>query len=79
MSTLSTLLTRHTHATGLLDPWHTSGFLESLSPSLPAVVIPEGAHHLDLRASNPEDPQSVIDARLQEVAYFKQWLAELQQ
>ena len=38
----------------------------------------DGAHHLDLRASNPLDPQSVIDARLQEVAYFKQWLAELE-
>ena len=38
----------------------------------------DGAHHLDLRSSNPLDPQSVIDARLQEVAYFKQWLAELE-
>jgi lysosomal Pro-X carboxypeptidase len=37
----------------------------------------EGAHHLDLRGSNPLDPQCVIDARLQEVAYLKQWLAEV--
>jgi dipeptidyl-peptidase-2 len=64
---------------GLLDPWHVGGFLTNLSDTLPAVVIAEGAHHLDLRASNPQDPQSVIDARLQEVAYLKQWLAELDQ
>ena len=77
---------------GLLDPWHAGGILSSLSPTLPAIliavschlicrvndVLQDGAHHLDLRASNPEDPESVIQARQQEVAFFKLWLSELQ-
>jgi len=59
---------------GLLDPWHGGGFLKSPGPSLPAILIPHGAHHLDLRSSNPADPQSVILAREQEVKIIQQWV-----
>ena len=45
---------------------------------MPAVIVPEGAHHLDLRESNPADPEGVIEARKMEVAYITQWLNELQ-
>lgn len=46
------------------------------NPSIITVVIKDGAHHLDLRASNPQDPQSVIDARNIERAAIRGWIAE---
>ncbi|XP_045616290.1 lysosomal Pro-X carboxypeptidase [Procambarus clarkii] len=59
---------------GLLDPWSTGGVLWNVSDTVVSVIIPEGAHHLDLRGSNPGDPQSVIDARITEKAYIKTWI-----
>jgi len=59
---------------GLLDPWHTSGILESLSDSLIAIVIPEAAHHLDLRGPNPKDPIYVQKAREQEDNIIGGWI-----
>jgi dipeptidyl-peptidase-2 len=59
---------------GLLDPWHGGGFLHTHSDTLVAVIIEDGAHHLDLRGSNPQDPQSVTTARKAEVALLKKWL-----
>lgn len=61
---------------GLLDPWHTSGVLKSLSKDLIAIVIPAAAHHLDLRGPNPSDPSYVQDARKQEDAIIGTWLSE---
>ncbi|KAL8597037.1 hypothetical protein ACOMHN_055630 [Nucella lapillus] len=51
---------------GLLDPWSGYGVLQSLAPSLVALQIPQGAHHLDLRAKNPRDPPGVTAARERE-------------
>eukprot|EP00301_Raphidiophrys_heterophryoidea_P018504 c34_g1_i1.p1 GENE.c34_g1_i1~~c34_g1_i1.p1 ORF type:complete len:505 (-),score=128.97 c34_g1_i1:85-1554(-) len=62
---------------GLLDPWASGGYLQDLSETLVTVIIPEGAHHLDLRGSDVNDPESVIVARQKEVSILKQWLAEL--
>jgi hypothetical protein len=39
-------------------------------------MIKDGAHHLDLRHKNSDDPQSVIDARNLEKKYMKQWIMD---
>lgn len=59
----------------IADPWMSGGILKSVSSSVQAVVIYEGAHHFDLRASNPADPQSVIDARNLELQQIQSWAA----
>jgi len=59
---------------GLLDPWSSGGVLKSSPGGVVAIIIPEGAHHLDLRGSNPSDPVSVIQARKQERAYIDKWI-----
>jgi len=59
---------------GLLDPWSSGGILKGHG-TVVTVIIPEGAHHLDLRGTNPADPESVIIARKTERKYIKKWIA----
>uniref|UniRef100_A0A9L0JVN4 Prolylcarboxypeptidase n=1 Tax=Equus asinus TaxID=9793 RepID=A0A9L0JVN4_EQUAS len=59
---------------GDLDPWSGGGVTENVTDTLVAITIPEGAHHLDLRANNAFDPTSVLLARSLEVRYMKQWI-----
>lgn len=54
----------------------TGGITEDVSDSVVAVLIEEGAHHLDLMFSHPDDPVSVIEARALEKAHIKRWLSE---
>ncbi|XP_022323407.2 dipeptidyl peptidase 2-like [Crassostrea virginica] len=61
---------------GDLDPWHRGGVTKAPNPNVGVILIKGGAHHLDLRASNKEDPSSVIQARNQEKAYIKKWITE---
>jgi hypothetical protein len=61
---------------GMLDPWHPLGVLKSLGPTLPAIVIAESAHHLDLRGPHPQDPIYVQRARVLEQKYITQWLTQ---
>ncbi|KAI9905598.1 hypothetical protein PsorP6_013496 [Peronosclerospora sorghi] len=59
---------------GNFDPWSALGVLDSLSSSVVAVSIPEGAHHLDLFFTHPLDPPAVTQARRTEIAYVRQWV-----
>ncbi|PSC70433.1 Lysosomal Pro-X carboxypeptidase [Micractinium conductrix] len=63
---------------GLLDPWSGGGVLGNVSAAkdVVAVIIPEGAHHLDLMFSNPADPPSVKEARAVEESYIAKWISE---
>ena len=63
---------------GLLDPWSSGGVMSSLSDSLVAIVLPNSAHHLDLRGSNPADPPEVIEARRMEREFIRTWIAQHQ-
>merc|ERR1712232_188905 len=59
---------------GLYDPWSSGGVLKNVSETAIAVVIPEGAHHLDLMFSNPEDPATVKRAREIELSSIRHWI-----
>lgn len=47
-----------------------------MSDTLVAIVIPDGAHHLDLRAATPDDPPDVIKARALEETYIQRWSSQ---
>jgi len=59
---------------GNLDPWSSGGVNSTITSSLPSILITGGAHHLDLRATNKDDPESVIKARQEIVAFIQQWI-----
>lgn len=61
---------------GLLDPWHGGGVLETISDTLVALIIPNGAHHLDLRASEDSDPPEVTSVREEEIKYMTNWISQ---
>ena len=61
---------------GLLDPWRGGGVMETISDSLVSILIPEGAHHLDLRSSHVGDPIYVTAARALEKKFVVQWINE---
>ena len=51
--------------------------LKNISDSLVAVIIPEGAHHIDLMFSNELDPPSVKQARAFQLDNIRKWIAEV--
>jgi len=78
---LGEITSRIIFSNGLLDPWHGGGYLQSPGDPelLPVVILPSGAHHLDLRGKNEADPADVTQAREKEVQILKGWLAQVQQ
>ncbi|CAF4435808.1 unnamed protein product, partial [Adineta steineri] len=60
---------------GNLDPWSAGGVNSTIVSSLPAILITGGAHHLDLRAANKDDPQSVIQVRQEIVKLIQKWVS----
>ena len=51
---------------GLLDPSHGTGVLQNISDTVVAVIIPEGAHHLDV--SVPSAAYSAVCRLLRQCA-----------
>eukprot|EP00123_Amoebidium_parasiticum_P017854 comp24009_c0_seq1/m.42821 comp24009_c0_seq1/g.42821 ORF comp24009_c0_seq1/g.42821 comp24009_c0_seq1/m.42821 type:complete len:556 (-) comp24009_c0_seq1:545-2212(-) len=61
---------------GDFDPWYGAGILEDINPSLVAVNIKEGGHHVDLMFSDPADTKSIKKAREIEVTNIHKWVNE---
>ncbi|KYQ50108.1 Lysosomal Pro-X carboxypeptidase [Trachymyrmex zeteki] len=61
---------------GLLDPWASGGVLRNLSQSAIAILMPDAAHHLDLRETNSNDPYSVRMARKFHRFWITKWIRE---
>ena len=63
---------------GLLDPWHGGGILRNLSSTVLAILLPSGAHHIDLMFSDPADAKYVDIgwAREFEREQMRRWVKE---
>lgn len=61
---------------GKLDPWHSGGILKNVSGSVQAYILEQGAHHLDLRSSNPADTPGAIHVRLMEKQAIREWITQ---
>ena len=61
---------------GRFDPWGAGGVLHNVSASLTAVLIPNGAHHVDLMFSDPADTLDIVAAREEELRIIRRWIAQ---
>jgi lysosomal Pro-X carboxypeptidase len=63
---------------GLQDPWHGGGVLTNLSDSIFAIILPNGAHHIDLMFSDPADVDypDIGWAREFERGQMRRWVQE---
>ena len=61
---------------GELDPWRSGGITRNVSGTSDVIslTIADAAHHLDLRASNAADPDSVLQAREMETEAMRRWI-----
>ncbi|XP_075241325.1 lysosomal Pro-X carboxypeptidase-like isoform X2 [Convolutriloba macropyga] len=62
---------------GDLDPWQAGGVSDNMgNPTIYIFAMTDAAHHLDLRTSNPADPDSVKQVRAAEFLIVKGWLKD---
>uniref|UniRef100_A0A4D5RL04 Putative lysosomal pro-x carboxypeptidase n=1 Tax=Ixodes scapularis TaxID=6945 RepID=A0A4D5RL04_IXOSC len=61
---------------GDVDPWASVGLLEPPSDSVVVIIIPDAAHHQDLRFSTPLDSEALTAARRVEKNYIRKWIDE---
>merc|ERR1711957_191490 len=63
---------------GRLDPWHAGGVLHNVSSSVRAIIIENGAHHIDLMFSDPVDAgfPDIVAAREFEREAMREWVAQ---
>eukprot|EP00667_Euglena_gracilis_P008651 EG_transcript_8765 len=59
---------------GEFDPWSAGCVRTNLSASVVALLVPEGAHHLDLMFATPQDPPGVAEVREAEMRHVEQWV-----
>ncbi|EGD74214.1 hypothetical protein PTSG_06225 [Salpingoeca rosetta] len=59
---------------GLLDPWSSGGVKHNISDSITAIILPHGAHHIDLFFTNPQDTWDITWARNYHRAQIAKWL-----
>lgn len=61
---------------GALDPWSVFGVTADVSDSVVAVLIPDGAHHLDLMYATPQDSEDLKAARQTIMAHVARWVQQ---
>uniref|UniRef100_A0A170ZLT6 Lysosomal Pro-X carboxypeptidase n=1 Tax=Triatoma infestans TaxID=30076 RepID=A0A170ZLT6_TRIIF len=59
---------------GLMDPWSGGGVTYNVSKTAIAILIPDVAHHLDLRFSDPKDPLEIIEVRNYYKHVIRRWI-----
>lgn len=57
-----------------MDPWSGGGVLRAPNDKIVIIIIPDSAHHLDLRKAHPKDTPSVINARDKEKLTIHKWI-----
>lgn len=60
---------------GLMDPWSGGGVLRNQNDNIVVIIIPDSAHHMDLRASHPNDPHTIIETRDLERKTILNWIS----
>lgn len=59
---------------GLLDPWSSGGVKHNISESVTAILLPHGAHHVDLFFSNANDTWDITWAREYHRQQIRTWI-----